>query len=448
MNAPLRAFLKSLYGTVFPLFYRKIEVTGLENIPEKGPLILCANHSNAFLDALLLGIPFPHHVWYLARGDVFKGPVINRVLNALGILPIYRLQEGAENLGKNQEVFETCYRFLGGGGVIGIFPEGNAERESHLRPLKKGTARIVLGAFDGGFIPDDLQIIPAGINYEYPDHFGSRFMLRYGKPVSVADFLRQREIKSPRTATELTRVIYQAMSEVHIHIEDRHSQRAFYFLVNQFDAVFHTESRSGDDYFLLMKKWSVEWNRRSHEKEIGMQHFMHFEQSIHSLHQQHGILPAVMLHELCGMGAVQKFPSIATAFISYMFGLPGALFNALPFLWPHRLAGKMVKKPEFFHSVNVVGAGLIFMFWYLLAFMLLFFLFKPVWIRLLILFSLAGSGYLALRALHDFKRRLSLSKWKKFCRLHPQRAQDLSSEAEDILHWVKNFAADASARGA
>ena len=443
MNAPLRAFLKSLYGTVVPLFYRKVEITGQEHIPAEGPIMICANHSNAFLDPLLMGVPFPRHVWYLARGDVFKGPAVNRILHALGILPIYRKQEGADNLEKNAEVFETCYRFLGKGGVIGIFPEGNAERESHLRPLKKGAARILLGACETGNVKSALYVVPAGINYEFPDHFYSRLHLRYGRPIEVSDYLEPGAINTPRNVNRLSKAIHEALSEVHIHIDDKFSQRAFYFLVNQFEQQFETEKLEGDAYFNAMQCWAKEWNRKTADRDTGLSHYLHFEHVLHGIHKQHRILPSVMLHAMNGGGAVHKFPGAFTVIAGVLFGLPGLIFNVVPFRLPYLLARKKVKKPEFFNSVNVVSAGVIFLLWYLLAYQLLGLFFEPAWLRFMLLSGFWFSGLLAIRLHHAFRRFESIVRWKRFCRAHRGRVEELTLMAKDIQAWAKNFVSDA-----
>lgn len=446
MNAPLRAFLKSLYGTVFPFFYRKVEITGMEHIPANGPVMLCANHSNAFLDPLLIGVPFPRHLWYLARGDVFKGAMVNRVLHALGILPIYRQQEGADNLEKNAEVFETCYRFLGRGGAIGIFPEGNAERENHLRPLKKGAARIVLGAIQSGHIEGELYIIPAGINYEYPDHFASRLHLRYGKPILVSEFISDGEVLSPRNVNLLSKAIRSAMAEVHIHIDDKFSQRAFFFLVNQYDVELKMEERSGDDYFQALQRSATRWNEKSAIQDAGLHQFILFEQVLHGIHKQHRILPAVMLNKLTGAGAMHKFPNVFVVLLGLALWLPGFFFNLIPFRIPYLLARKKVKKAEFFNSVNVVSAGIIFLLWYGITFLLMSSFMEPAWLRIIILGGLFMSGWFALRIHHALRRLESVWKWSLFSRKHPQRVSELRSQALEVHKWVKDFAATVNQR--
>ena len=51
---------------------------------------------------------FDQSIYTLARGDVFKKPFYIRLLTAVKLLPVYRISEGAENLGINYDTFATC----------------------------------------------------------------------------------------------------------------------------------------------------------------------------------------------------------------------------------------------------------------------------------------------------------------------------------------------------
>ena len=54
------------------VFYERIEVAGEENVPVDGPVLLCANHTNAIADAIILIAVFPRHVRPLARSGLFR----------------------------------------------------------------------------------------------------------------------------------------------------------------------------------------------------------------------------------------------------------------------------------------------------------------------------------------------------------------------------------------
>jgi len=116
----------------------------------------------------------------LARGDVFKKPFFIRLLTALKILPVYRSSEGVENLSENYKTFEACVEILRKKGIITIFSEGKCVNEWHLRPLKKGTARLAIKAWQENI---DLSVIPVGINYSSFTRFGKNVFINFGVPI-------------------------------------------------------------------------------------------------------------------------------------------------------------------------------------------------------------------------------------------------------------------------
>ena len=127
------------------------------------PTIIASNHPNSFFDAIIIAIHYPEPIYFLARGDAFKNPVVAKLLHALHLIPIYRLSEGKENLNKNVDTFKTCLTLLQKNKTILIFSEGICINEWNLRPLKKGTARLALMALHEGLF--QVQIQPTNINY-------------------------------------------------------------------------------------------------------------------------------------------------------------------------------------------------------------------------------------------------------------------------------------------
>ncbi len=146
-------------------FFEKVIVTGKQNIPEDGPVILASNHPNSFLDGLLLTCYYKRPIYYLARGDVFSSPFVSALLHAINIVPIYRREEGAEHFPKNEETFEFCIETFEDNGTILIFSEGQSENEWDLRPLRKGTARLSYSAWSNEGISSSLKILPTTITY-------------------------------------------------------------------------------------------------------------------------------------------------------------------------------------------------------------------------------------------------------------------------------------------
>jgi 1-acyl-sn-glycerol-3-phosphate acyltransferase len=166
------------------IFCRKIVINQPEVFKEKGPILLACNHPNSFLDAVIIDVLFDQTVWSLARGDVFKNSFYTKLLTALKILPVYRNSEGVENLGINYETFESCKKIFHKKGTVQIFSEGKCINEWHLRPLKKGTARLAIRSWEEN-IP--LKVLPVGINYSSFRRFGKNIFLNFGTPITQSD---------------------------------------------------------------------------------------------------------------------------------------------------------------------------------------------------------------------------------------------------------------------
>lgn len=173
--------LKIWVGLALKIFCRRIIINDPSKLKLNGPLLLATNHPNSFLDAVILDVLFEQPVYSLARGDVFKKPFYIRLLAALKILPVYRTSEGVENLSTNYETFEACKNIFRQNGVVLIFSEGQCINEWHLRPLKKGTARLAISSWEAGI---DLRVLPAGINYSSFRRFGKNIFLNFGAIIS------------------------------------------------------------------------------------------------------------------------------------------------------------------------------------------------------------------------------------------------------------------------
>lgn len=145
------------------IYCKKTVANFQQPLSENKPTIIACNHPNSFFDAIIIAVHYPKPIYFLARGDAFKNPVVKKLLTHLHLIPIYRLSEGKENLSKNHDSFETCLELLKNNQTILIFPEGICKNEWRLRPLKKGTARLALMALKAQIY--NLEIIPSNLNY-------------------------------------------------------------------------------------------------------------------------------------------------------------------------------------------------------------------------------------------------------------------------------------------
>lgn len=177
--------LIKIFARIAINFYcRDIVINKKELLAVNGPLLLAANHPNSFLDAIILCTLFDKPVYSLARGDAFKNNFAASVLYKLKLLPVYRVSEGVENLEENYKTFDTCKKIFKQNGIVLIFSEGRCINEWHLRPLKKGTARLAISSWNDGI---DVKVLPVGINYSSFKKFGKNVNIFFGNYITQKD---------------------------------------------------------------------------------------------------------------------------------------------------------------------------------------------------------------------------------------------------------------------
>ncbi len=136
VSRPLYAFVRLLATVLLRLLWFRFRVTGAENVPAEGPAILAPNHKN-FLDAFFIGLALRRHVRYMAKVELFKGPLAWLFLR-LGAFPVRRGESDTEAL-------QTSRAILGAGGLVVVFPEGTrVEQPDALGSPHHGAGRLAL----------------------------------------------------------------------------------------------------------------------------------------------------------------------------------------------------------------------------------------------------------------------------------------------------------------
>ena len=103
-----------------PTFYKRIETHDLHHLYTGDPVIVAMNHPNAFTDPIAMSYrTFPFRLYYMARGDAFKPGIISWLLEQIGIVPIFRIQDaGQEGLKRNDEAYRRVNRLLERNGKV------------------------------------------------------------------------------------------------------------------------------------------------------------------------------------------------------------------------------------------------------------------------------------------------------------------------------------------
>jgi glycerol-3-phosphate O-acyltransferase / dihydroxyacetone phosphate acyltransferase len=192
------------------IFFRDVEVDGGDNLPESGPVVVVANHTNGLVDGLLLMATLNRYPRFLGKSTLFRIVPLWPFLKFAGVVPVYRAADGGSGE-QNVSAFATCNRILAGGGLVALFPEGISHNESSLQPLKTGAARIALGAAqEGGGL--EVMTIAVGLTYDAKARFRSRALVRIGQPVAVSRWADGYGAEDRRAVREFTLDITRQLS--------------------------------------------------------------------------------------------------------------------------------------------------------------------------------------------------------------------------------------------
>jgi glycerol-3-phosphate O-acyltransferase/dihydroxyacetone phosphate acyltransferase len=239
----LRRIIVAVLRLALRVYFRRIEVVGLNNIPRDAAIIFVLNHPNALVDPVFLLCLAPRRVSFVAKAPLFRIPVVGYFVRALDSLPAYRRQDEGESVARNVETFAAARRLLASGGSIGICPEGVSHNEPRLKPLKTGAARIALGAVSAGEAID-VRIVPVGLYYTEKTTFRSSALLYFGEPLRVEPARVDSDGVPQRAAVrELSDRIEKALREVMLHAE----QEEALSLIGRAEKIFSAEEISEPD---------------------------------------------------------------------------------------------------------------------------------------------------------------------------------------------------------
>jgi 1-acyl-sn-glycerol-3-phosphate acyltransferase len=241
----IRRILVALLNLILRVFFRRIEVQGLERVPEDGAVLFLVNHPNGLVDPLFLFTLVPRRVSFLAKSTLFKMPVVGYLVRAVDSIPVYRKQDEGADTSKNRETFDIARKILRSGGTIGICPEGVSHSEPRLLPIKSGAARIALGAVSMPGQPIDLQIMPCGLYYTAKKSFRSSALLYFGEPFAVEPVTLDEHGEPPREAvTALNHRIEKELREVVLNAENADAMQTVDRAERIFSSYLPDEDRS------------------------------------------------------------------------------------------------------------------------------------------------------------------------------------------------------------
>jgi len=428
----IRRIIRAVLRLALRVYFRRIEVTGLENVPRDSPVIFVLNHPNALVDPAFLLCLAPRRVAFLAKAPLFRMPVIGYLVRALDSLPAYRRQDEGQDVSRNIETFKAARQLLARGVAIGICPEGVSHDEPRLKPLKTGAARIALAAAADVV---DLKIVPVGLYYTEKTTFRSSALLYFAEGLPVKRVTLEPDGTPPRDAVrELSDQIETALREVMLHAE----QEEALSLIARAEQIFsaaeigeHDEEQMLERSLRLRQRFLAGYAfYRGHSPrrlDAIEARIVRFEYEM----KQAGIDPADL--SLPPTAAHTIFSLLAQIFICVMLA-PVALFGAIVHYPAYRFVGYLSRRfarheQDVISTFKIISAMLLFpLTWVVLAVASWFVAGWRAGAAALILTPLCG--YVAVRFFEEIDRffgsfvalALFVTRRRSFVRLLAERA--------------------------
>lgn len=434
-------FLRHLMTFVQPTFYKRIQAKNDHYLQEiKGPVILAMNHPNAFADpACFAMISYPVRTYYVARGDAFKPGLIAAILENMGIIPIFRIQDGGkEGLKKNNETYQRVNALLKQKKAkVMVYAEGLCIQERRLRPLKKGVARMVFGAQEH-LGNEELTIIPIGLNYSAPSKFRSTLFYNFGEPFKLEAFKSLYEENPAKAHNAFIQALEPKMKALIMHINDKQ----FDDVVSYIEQLFKKDSLKAqglnykhleDDY--TVSKQIVTLVNSISEKEPERLKTFQEKAGLYLKTVKANGLRDWLLNPLQNKSVTAFYLNLRLVLMILGFPLHvlSLLTNYGPYKFTERLTKKVAKTIEFYSSMAIGIGTFVFLLYYLLVLLISWLILPNIGWALLTIILFLLLGWYGLH-FHFFKLK-TLGMWRYL--KHYTKYEELRKTRSELMNELQ-----------
>ncbi len=172
-NSFVYSATKRLAQLVFSVFYR-IETEWKAVLPNHGPIVILPKHQY-WTDIPIVSLAFKPLLYFVAKKELFKYPLIRNYLSFLGGLPVDREQSI-----RTLDSFKALLSLLRAGEKIVIFPEGTYVRNGVGSGKSRLLQMILRYQSELGY---SIPFIPVGIRYGERSGWRRRVEVRVGSPL-------------------------------------------------------------------------------------------------------------------------------------------------------------------------------------------------------------------------------------------------------------------------
>lgn len=388
--------LRFIFRLTLNAYFRRKRITGQAKVPNDGPLIFVANHPSAFMDPIAVGLAVNRDLHFIAAGEyVGTGLKAKFFQNQLHMIPVFRPSTMPGDTHKNKEMFEQCYKHLGQGKSLLIFPEGNSITERRLRELRTGVARMAIGASKANPDVKAVQIVPVGLNYSDPHEFRSDLYVQIGDPIAIDDFLAMADERE--AVRSLTDLVSSELQATVLHNEKEHYDH----FLEQVERIYQphlTEVMGFNEDDLqgahLIQKTLINalnhFDNHQPEKVLSLKTKTEsYSKNLKSLQLNEESLNELKIGN-------RPYEAIGLLLLSPLF-LLGFLLNALPYFLARVIVQALKIRDSFLGSLAMTIGAFSFLIWYIAGALYLGFNTPLSWYAAALPFIAYGLGIFALK---------------------------------------------------
>jgi 1-acyl-sn-glycerol-3-phosphate acyltransferase len=188
------------WAVVSPMLHTYLQgrIYGVEQVPQKGGLIVVANHASDF-DPPIVSNCVGRPVSYMAKEELFQVPGLSQAIRLYGAYPVKR---GSAD----RSAIRAALHQLENGWAVGIFLQGTRTADARISDPKLGAALIAAKA--------QVPLLPVSL-------WGTQAIFTPGSrlPQPVPVTVRMGELIAPPSSTnriELEKVTQQCAIAIHV----------------------------------------------------------------------------------------------------------------------------------------------------------------------------------------------------------------------------------------
>jgi len=412
----------------FRVFFRRIFYSNLKKVPLEKPLLFVGNHQNSFMDGILVGSYLPQPIHFTMRADMFRKPFARFCLRELNVSPVYRIEEGFENVHKNLESFTGIYEILKKNGNFIMFSEGICVQEKRLQKLRKGTARLAFGAEEKFGL--DVNIVPVGINYTYPSKFRKEVMINFSDPFSIKELKDVYNAHPAKAFLAFNEKCSASLRKEVIIIEDPKNdwfaEQLLKMERNNLVLPFFQWRFDRDDRRQVEKRVCEKVNQLSKTSSTKLDSLSQKVETYINLLAKNRLKDENVARKL-DWGFLRYFTVVA----GFPLFIAGYLSNIIPFLIPRFICDSFIKDPRFYSSVYVSSGTVLYLLYFPL--LLIFAAVFAGWWGFIVGLFLPLAGYFVLFYQEIFRERFYTLRFFLKKITNPSLIKELVAKRQEIL---------------